>query len=137
MIETPAAILNIADIASAPKLSAMVMGTNDLAKDMHAKLREKRSAFETALSMAVMAARAHGKVVIDGVFNSISDEAALAAECEQGREFGFDGKTLIHPDQLEARQTGFLRHRAARLRMLRQLSLRLLNRKIPTRALST
>lgn len=102
MIETPLAILNIAEIAAAPKLLAMVMGTNDLAKDMLASLRPGRGAFAAALSMTVMAARAHGKTVIDGVFNSIGDEAGLAAECEQGREFGFDGKTLIHPSQLDA-----------------------------------
>ncbi|MGP1281448.1 MAG: HpcH/HpaI aldolase/citrate lyase family protein [Parasphingopyxis sp.] len=102
MIETPLAILNIAEIAATPELSAMVMGTNDLAKDMLASLRPGREPFAAALSMTVMAARAHGKTVIDGVFNSIGDEAGLAAECEQGREFGFDGKTLIHPSQLDA-----------------------------------
>ena len=102
MIETPLAILNIAEIAAAPKLSAMVMGTNDLAKEMHAKLRQARLGFVTALSMTVMAGRAHGRIVIDGVFNAIGDDAGLAAECEQGKAFGFDGKTLIHPDQIEA-----------------------------------
>jgi citrate lyase beta subunit len=113
MIETPLAIFNIAEIAAAPKLSAMVMGTNDLAKDMQAKLRPGREAFVTALSMTVMAARAHGKIVIDGVFNAISDEAGLASECEQGREFGFDGKTLIHPDQLDASNRIFAPSRSA------------------------
>ncbi|MEM8694969.1 MAG: CoA ester lyase [Pseudomonadota bacterium] len=113
MIETPLAVLNIAEIAAAPKLSAMVIGTNDLAKDMQAKLRQKRAGFVTALSMTVMAARAHGKIVIDGVFNSISDDAGLAAECEQGREFGFDGKTLIHPDQLETANRIFAPSRSA------------------------
>lgn len=101
MIETPLAILNIAEIAAAPVLAGMVMGTNDLAKDMQAKLRPGRAAFVTALSMTVMAARAHGKIVLDGVFTAIGDEAGLAAECEQGRDFGFDGKTLIHPSQLD------------------------------------
>ncbi|MGP1352510.1 MAG: HpcH/HpaI aldolase/citrate lyase family protein [Parasphingopyxis sp.] len=102
MIETPLAILNIAEIAAAPKLSAMVMGTNDLAKEMQAKLRQARLGFVNALSMTVMAGRAHGRIVIDGVFNAIGDDAGLAAECEQGKAFGFDGKTLIHPDQIEA-----------------------------------
>lgn len=113
MIETPLAILNIADIAAAPDLSAMVMGTNDLAKDMQAKLRPGREAFVTALSMTVMAARVHGKIVIDGVFNPISDDAGLAAECEQGREFGFDGKTVIHPSQLDAANRIFAPSRSA------------------------
>ncbi|WP_299321354.1 CoA ester lyase [Parasphingopyxis sp.] len=102
MIETPLAILNIAEIAATPELAAMVMGTNDLAKEMQAKLRQARLGFVTALSMTVMAGRSHGKIVIDGVFNTISDNAGLAAECEQGKAFGFDGKTLIHPDQIEA-----------------------------------
>lgn len=113
MIETPLAIFNIAQIAASKKLSALVMGTNDLAKEMQAKLRPQRSAFETALSLTVMAARAHGKIVIDGVYNSISDEAGLASECEQGREFGFDGKTVIHPDQLEAANRIFAPSRSA------------------------
>ncbi|QLC24661.1 CoA ester lyase [Parasphingopyxis algicola] len=113
MIETPLAILNIAEIAAAPRLSAMVMGTNDLAKDMQARLRSGREAFATALSLTVMAARAHGKIVIDGVFNGIGDDAALAGECEQGRELGFDGKTLIHPDQLDAANRIFAPSRTA------------------------
>ena len=113
MIETPLAILNIGEIAASKKLAALVMGTNDLAKEMQAKIRPQRSAFETALSLTVMAARAHGKIVIDGVYNSISDEAGLASECEQGREFGFDGKTLIHPDQLEAANRIFAPSRSA------------------------
>lgn len=113
MIETPLAIFNIADIAAAAGLSAMVMGTNDLAKDMQAKLRPGREAFLAALSMTVMAARVHGKIVIDGVFNAISDDAGLASECEQGREFGFDGKTVIHPDQLETANRIFAPSRSA------------------------
>ncbi|QLC21924.1 CoA ester lyase [Parasphingopyxis sp. CP4] len=113
MVETPLAIFNIAEIAASKKLSALVMGTNDLAKEMQAKLRPQRSAFETALSLTVMAARVHGKIVIDGVYNSISDEAGLASECEQGREFGFDGKTVIHPDQLEAANRIFAPSRSA------------------------
>lgn len=113
MIETPLAILNIAEIAAAPNLSAMVMGTNDLAKDMQAKLRAGREAFVTALSMTVMAARVNGKIVIDGVYNAISDDAGLASECEQGREFGFDGKSVIHPDQLDASNRIFAPSRTA------------------------
>ena len=104
MVETPMAILNIAEIAAVSgetRLSAFVLGTNDLAKDMHAELNAGRTAFLTAIQMTVMAARAHGLIAIDGVFNDISDEIGLGKECRQGKIFGFDGKTLIHPDQLE------------------------------------
>ena len=101
MIETPQAILEIGAIAAADGLVAFVMGTNDLAKDMRAKPDAERAVFHHALSASVLAARAHGLVVIDGVFNDIGNDQGLAAECEQGRAFGFDGKTLIHPSQLE------------------------------------
>lgn len=104
MIEMPLAILNIREIAAASagsRLTGFVMGTNDLAKECGAALEPGRSAFHTALSLTVLAARAHGLVVIDGVFNDISDEAGLQAECEQARMLGFDGKSLIHPAQLD------------------------------------
>jgi citrate lyase subunit beta / citryl-CoA lyase len=103
MIETPKAILNIADIARASKrtrLSAFVMGTNDLAKETRARLTPGREGFFAALSLAVTAARAYELAVIDGVFNDIADEAGFAEACRQGVVFGFDGKTLIHPSQL-------------------------------------
>ena len=103
MIELPEAIFNISDIAAAAKrtrLAAFVMGTNDLAKEMTAEMTPDRVAFQTALSMTVMAARVHGLAAIDGVFNDISDSDGLLAECRQGRAMGFDGKTLIHPSQL-------------------------------------
>ena len=102
MIETPLAILNIAEIAVADGLEAFVMGTNDLAKEMRAQPDAERTVFHSAMAASVMAARAHGLVAIDGVFNDIGNEGGLAAECEQGRAFGFDGKTLIHPSQLES-----------------------------------
>ncbi len=104
MIETPAAILNIAAIAAVSKgtrLAAFVMGTNDLAKDLRAQLRPGRSACGWALQSSVTAARAYGLHVIDGVFNDISDAEGMVAECAQGREMGFDGKTLIHPAQID------------------------------------
>lgn len=104
MVETPMAVLNIAKIAassSETRLSALVLGTNDLAKDMRASLESGRAAFLTAIQMTVLAARAHGLLAIDGVFNDISDEIGLEEECRQGKIFGFDGKTLIHPAQLE------------------------------------
>lgn len=104
MIETPRAILNIAGIAAAARttrLAAFVMGTNDLAKEMRAKPGPDRAPFWAALSLAVTAARAEGLTAIDGVFNDIANVAGFEAECRQGLAFGFDGKTLIHPSQLE------------------------------------
>ncbi len=104
MIEMPLAILNIASIAATARttrLAAFVMGTNDLAKEMLAVATADRAAFHTALSLSVSAARAYGLAAIDGVYNDISDHDGLRAECEQGRIMGFEGKTLIHPAQLE------------------------------------
>lgn len=101
MIEMPQAILDIGAIAGARGLAAFVMGTNDLAKEMLAEFTPDRAAFAYALSAAVTAARAHGLVAIDGVFNAIDDAEGLAAEAEQGRALGFDGKSLIHPSQIE------------------------------------
>lgn len=103
MIEMPLAVLNLAEIAAAAhntRLTGFVLGLNDLAKEMNALPTSDRQAFLAALNLAVMAARAHGLVAIDAVFNDIGDEAGLAAECEQGRVMGFDGKSLIHPAQL-------------------------------------
>ncbi len=104
MIEMPKAILNIQDIAEAvgrTRLTAFVLGTNDLAKEMRAAVNPPvRTGFQTALSMTVLAARAYDLLAIDGVFNDTKDEAGLIAECEQGVLLGFDGKTLIHPAQV-------------------------------------
>lgn len=97
MMETPAGILNAARIATAPRMAGFVMGTNDLAKDLNARNRE---AMVTSLQLCLLAARAHGLICIDGVYNAFKDEDGLAAECRQGRDFGFDGKTLIHPAQI-------------------------------------
>ena len=105
MIEMPLAILNIKEIAEAAhrtRLVAFVMGTNDLAKEYRARATPDRIAFQTALGLSMAAARAYGLVAIDGVFNDIKDEHGLMDECEQGRTLGFDGKTLIHPSQLES-----------------------------------
>jgi citrate lyase beta subunit len=101
MIETPMAILNIGEIAAAPGLAGLVMGTNDLAKEMGAEATPDRLAFLTALSLAVTAARAHGRIAVDGVYNAIGDAEGFEAECEQGKVLGFEGKSLIHPSQLE------------------------------------
>ncbi|MEZ5955744.1 MAG: CoA ester lyase [Hyphomonadaceae bacterium] len=110
MIETPRAILNLAEIAAAAKgtrLAVFVMGLNDLAKETRARAGANRAAFFTSMSLAVMAARAEGLTVIDGVYNDIADAAGFEAECRQGLEFGFDGKTLIHPSQIDACNTIF------------------------------
>ncbi|WIX80637.1 CoA ester lyase [Amycolatopsis carbonis] len=102
MLETPVAILNAAEIAAASsRLTVLVMGTNDLAKELHAAFVPGRAPLLTALSTAVLAARATGKVILDGVYNDVKDTAGFEAECRQGCAFGFDGKTLIHPSQLE------------------------------------
>jgi citrate lyase subunit beta/citryl-CoA lyase len=104
MIETPLAILNIREIAASSqetRLVGLVVGTNDLAKELHAVADAGRSAFQVHLALTLAAARAFGLVAIDGVFNDFRDADGLAAECEQGRLLGFDGKSLIHPAQLE------------------------------------
>ena len=103
MIETPEAILSIAEIgrtSQSTKLSAFVMGTNDLAKETGAILTPERQAFQYALSVTVFAARANNLIAIDGVYNDIGNTEGLQRECEQGRMLGFDGKTLIHPSQI-------------------------------------
>ncbi len=103
MIETTPAILALDAIAAearTTRLCAFVMGVNDLARDMGARQTERREPFWAALSLAVTAARAHGLVILDGVHNEIDDLAALEAVCHQGAQFGFDGKTLIHPSHL-------------------------------------
>tara|TARA_R100000365_G_C2748682_1_gene81261 strand:- start:12233 stop:13075 length:843 start_codon:yes stop_codon:yes gene_type:complete len=105
MIEMPKAILNIQDIAEAvgrTRLTTFVMGTNDLAKEYRARMTPDRLAFQTALGLSIAAARAYDIIAIDGVYNDIKNEDGLIAECEQGRDMGFDGKTLIHPSQLDA-----------------------------------
>ena len=100
MIETPRAVLDVAAIASAGELTALVLGINDLAKEMGARQTPARTPFLGFLANAVAAARAAGIAVLDGVFNDIGDEAGFVAQCAQGAEFGFDGKTLIHPRQI-------------------------------------
>jgi citrate lyase subunit beta/citryl-CoA lyase len=107
MIETPLAIFNILTIAAAARdsetrLSGFVMGTNDLAKDTRARLVPGRTPMLSWLSTAVAAARVHGIDILDGVYNDIGDADGFVRECSQGVELGFDGKTLIHPNQIEA-----------------------------------
>ncbi len=101
MIETPMAIFKLPEIASShPLLETLVMGTSDLVKDLHARHTPSRVETQTALSLSVLAARAHHLCVLDGVHLSLDDEAGLKLSCIQGRDMGFDGKTLIHPDQI-------------------------------------
>ncbi len=101
MIETPRALLRVEEIASASdRLAVLVVGTNDLVNDLHGLHVPGRAPVVPALALAVLGARAAGKAVLDGVFNAITDEAGFRAEAQQGREMGFDGKTLIHPSQV-------------------------------------
>ncbi|WP_394197140.1 HpcH/HpaI aldolase/citrate lyase family protein [Litoreibacter albidus] len=97
MMETPRGILNAAAIAAAPKMEGFVMGTNDLAKDLGSR---GRAAMTTSLQLCLLAARAQGLVCVDGVYNAFKDDDGLQAECMEGRDMGFDGKTLIHPAQV-------------------------------------
>jgi citrate lyase subunit beta/citryl-CoA lyase len=108
MIETPAAILRVAEIAAATdRLTTFVMGTNDLLSELRALHTPERTSLVGALAQCVLAARAHGKTILDGVYNDVKDETGFAAECDQGRVLGFDGKTLIHPSQVEPCNAAF------------------------------
>jgi citrate lyase subunit beta/citryl-CoA lyase len=102
MVETPLAILNVGSIAaSGGMLACFVMGTNDLIKEMRASHTPDRANLAAALSLSVLAARASNIAVIDGVYNDIQNADGFKVACEQARSFGFDGKTLIHPSQVE------------------------------------
>lgn len=107
MMETPAGMLHAAEIAAHPLSQGMVMGTNDLAKDMGTRFRADRMPLMTGLGLCLLAAKAHGVAIIDGVYNAFRDAEGLAAECAQGRDMGFDGKTLIHPAQLDVANAAF------------------------------
>ncbi|MEL6104240.1 MAG: CoA ester lyase, partial [Pseudomonadota bacterium] len=107
MMETPIGILSSSEIAAHPRLRGMVMGTNDLAKELQTRFRPDRLPLQTGLGLCILAAKAHGVAIIDGVYNAFKDEVGLAAECQQGRDMGFDGKTLIHPAQLDVANTAF------------------------------
>lgn len=101
MLETPLAVANAADIAGHPRIAALVMGTNDLVKELQAEFVPGRAPLLHALSACVNGARIGGAAILDGVFNDLGDDEGFEAECAQGRQLGFDGKTLIHPRQLE------------------------------------
>jgi citrate lyase subunit beta/citryl-CoA lyase len=102
MLETPAAIVRAVEIAgAAERLTVLVMGTNDLAAELFAQPGPDRAPLQAALAACVIAARATGRTILDGVYNDVRDVDGFAAECRQGRAFGFDGKTLIHPSQVD------------------------------------
>jgi citrate lyase subunit beta/citryl-CoA lyase len=102
MVETPVAMLGAREVAeSSERLTVLVMGTNDLAKELGAEPVPGRAPLLTGLGLGLLAARAAGKVILDGVYNDLRDPEGFEAECVQGRQLGFDGKTLIHPSQLE------------------------------------
>ena len=101
MIETPTAMFNVREIAAHPRVAVLVMGTNDLAKELRAPLVPSRHPLVVHLAMALLAARDAGKVILDGVYNDVKNPEGFRAECRQGMEMGFDGKTLIHPSQVE------------------------------------
>ncbi|MFP5517170.1 MAG: HpcH/HpaI aldolase/citrate lyase family protein [Alphaproteobacteria bacterium] len=108
MMETPLGILNAKEIAGAsPNVGALVLGTSDLAKDLHAAHTAQRLPMITSLGLCLLAARAYGLAVLDGVHLDLNDDEGFAASCRQGRELGFDGKTLIHPKTIAACNAAF------------------------------
>jgi len=107
MMETPVSVFNAREIASHGRVAGLVTGTNDLTKDLGSRYRTDRLPLMTALQTIVMAARAARIVAIDGVYNRFRDGDGLKVECEQGRDLGFDGKTLIHPAQIEGANMAF------------------------------
>ncbi|MEO9650856.1 MAG: CoA ester lyase [Roseobacter sp.] len=107
MMETPTGIMNAVGIAQHPRCAGFVMGTNDLAKDLGARFRADRLPLMTSLGVCLLAAKANGIAIVDGVFNAFKDAEGLEVECEQGRDMGFDGKTLIHPAQIDITNAAF------------------------------
>lgn len=107
MIETGLGVLNALEIAAHPSMEGFVAGTNDLAKELNCRARPDRLPMMMALQAMLLAARSERIVAVDGVYNQFKDEAGLEAECVQGRDLGFDGKTLIHPAQVEIANAAF------------------------------
>ncbi len=108
MVETPEAIFNVRELAAAsPRLAVLVMGTNDLVKETYSEHVPGRAPLLAALSLSLLAARAAGIAILDGVYNDVKNLDGFLDECEQGRQFGFDGKTLIHPGQVEGANAAF------------------------------
>ncbi len=108
MMETPLGMLNAAEIATAsPRIAGFVMGTNDLAKELNSRSRPDRLAMQTGLGLCLLAAKSYGLLAIDGVYNAFKDASGLRMECDQGRDMGFDGKSLIHPAQIDVANAAF------------------------------
>lgn len=107
MMETPKGMLNAPQIAAHPHLQGFVMGTNDLAKELQTRHRPDREPLMMSLGLCLLAAKAEGIIIVDGVYNAFKDEDGLAIECAQGRDMGFDGKTLIHPAQVDVANAAF------------------------------
>lgn len=105
MVETPKAILNVAAIAEATGVAGLIAGMNDLANELHIPPASGRAGLALALQSIMLAARAAGIWALDGVFNDLDDAEGLARECREGRSYGFDGKTLIHPNQIDVTNT--------------------------------
>jgi len=101
MVETPAAVFAVREIARFERVACLVMGTNDLAKELRAQLVPGRAPLLPHLATALLAAREAGVAIVDGVYNAVKDLEGFEAECRQGAEMGFDGKTLVHPSQVE------------------------------------
>jgi citrate lyase subunit beta/citryl-CoA lyase len=108
MMETPLGMLNAKEVASAsPRITCLVMGTSDLVKDLQAAHTPERLPVLTSLGLCILAARAYGIAIVDGVHLDLDDEAGFAAHCRQGKELGFDGKTLIHPKTIATANEAF------------------------------
>jgi citrate lyase subunit beta/citryl-CoA lyase len=105
MIETPRAVLDARAIAAHPRVEVLVMGNNDLAKELRTGVLPERTPLIPALAMALLAAREAGKVILDGVYNDVQDAEGFLSEARQGKAMGFDGKTLVHPSQVEPANT--------------------------------
>ena len=107
MVETPAGILCVDQIAQFERTAVLVMGTNDMAKELRASITQNRHALLPYLAMCLLAARAAGVGILDGVYNDINNEEGFEQVCRQGAEMGFDGKTLIHPSQVAPTNESF------------------------------
>lgn len=107
MMETPRGVLHAETIADHPRVDCFIMGTSDLTKDLLARHTAQRLPVIPALSLCVLAARAAGIAIVDGVYLDLDDAEGFAAMCGQGRDLGFDGKTLIHPKQIDAANEAF------------------------------
>lgn len=107
MMETPRGMINAPQIAAHPQMQGFVMGTNDLAKELNTRFHADRLPMMPGLGLCLLAAKAEGIVIVDGVYNAFKDDEGLRAECEQGRDMGFDGKTLIHPAQVDIANAAF------------------------------